>query len=455
MAARASITAVLLAVLLGYVYNSYVQRALVVMGAFRQAGSTELAPGDFVVIDGTTHCEDLHYHESTGLIFTACEGFQGARLKWFPPIDHFFEPSHPELVKGNLQVIDPKVIAMSNSFHISFSNISLQTLKAQILELEGFSGPFVTHGIDVIDDPKRSKGEAVYIFAVNHRPNPKHYGENGDANAPQCYSVIELFHHVVGSGKAKHIRTIWHPLITTPNDIFAMSPTSFLVTNDHYFRTGLTRMMEDLMPAIAHTSIIHVQLKDLKPVKSDDAGVHASVALDKLHNLNGLGHGRTEDEVFVTGCASGVMHVGKIGEGKDAEKIVSVSKTIEFSLPVDNPTYFKDPYANNTFDASGVVASGPTRGIDWFSNKGKEDVLDPSMVWMASPRSSGQKGEGAAKGEDWDLKVIFQDDGQRVRTSSASVLLAIDPKEEQGRRRAWLFVSSYQSNNAIAVKIDL
>lgn len=109
MAARASITAVLLAVLLGYVYNSYVQRALVVMGAFRQAGSTELAPGDFVVIDGTTHCEDLHYHESTSLIFTACEGFQGARLKWFPPIDHFFEPSHPELVKGNLQIIDPKV----------------------------------------------------------------------------------------------------------------------------------------------------------------------------------------------------------------------------------------------------------------------------------------------------------------------------------------------------------
>nr|QCC30367.1 TAPON1-like protein [Trichoderma atroviride] len=438
MAARASITAVLLAVLLGYAYNSYVQRALVVMGAFRQPGSTELAPGDFVVIEGTTHCEDLHHHESTGLIFTACEGFKGARLKWFPPIDHFFEPSHPELVKGNLQVIDPK------------------TLKAQVLELEGFSGPFVTHGIDVIDDPKKPKGEAVYIFAVNHRPNPKHYGENGDAKAPQCYSVIELFHHVVGSGKARHVRTIWHPLITTPNDIFAMSPTSFLVTNDHYFRTGLPRMLEDVLSLIARTNTVHVQLQDLKPVKSDDAGVHASVALDKLHNLNGLGHGRTEDEVFVTGCSSGVIHVGKISEGKDAEKIISVSKTIEFSSPVDNPTYFKDPYANKTFDASGVVASGPTRAVDWFSNKALEDVLDPSMVWMASPRSGGQKGEGAAKGEeDWDLKLIFQDDGQRVRTSSASVLLAIDPKEEQGRRRAWLFVSSYQAKNAIAVKIDL
>lgn len=314
----------------------------------------------------------------------------------------------------------------------------------------------MTHGIDVIDDPKKPKGEAVYIFAVNHRPNPKHYGENGDVNAERSYSVIELFHHVVGSGKAKHLRTIWHPLITTPNDIFAMSPTSFLVTNDHYFRTGLLRLMEDLMPIIARTNTIHVQFQDLKPVKSDDAGVHASVALDKLHNLNGIGHGRTEDEVFVTGCSSGFMHVGKIGEGKDAEKIIAVSKTIKFGLPIDNPTFFKDPYANETFDASGVVASGPTRGVDWAKNKGMESVLDPSMVWMATPRSSGQKGEGAAKGgEDWDLKVIFQDEGQRVRTASASVLLAIDPKEEQGRRRAWLFVSSYQSYNAIAVKIDL
>lgn len=314
----------------------------------------------------------------------------------------------------------------------------------------------MTHGIDVIDDPQKPKGEAVYIFAVNHRPNLKHYGENGDVSAPQSYSVIELFHHVVGSGKARHVRTIWHPLITTPNDIFAMSPTSFLVTNDHYFRTGFSRLMEDLVPLIARTSAIHVQLQDLKPVESDDAGVDASVALDKLHNLNGLGHGRTEDEVFVTGCASGVMHVGKVIEGKDAKKIINVGKTIEFGLPVDNPTYFKDPYANKTFDASGVVASGPTRGVDWFKNKGLESVLDPSMVWMASPRLSGQKAEGAGKGEeDWDLKVIFQDDGQRVRTASASVLLAINPKEEQGRRRAWLFVSSYHSYNAIAVKIDL
>lgn len=125
MAARASITVVLLAVLLGYAYNAFVQRALVVMGAFRQAESTELAAGEFVVIDGTTHCEDLHLHESTGLIFTACEGFKGSRLKWFPPIDHFSEPSNPGLDKGNLQVIDPKVRVMAKPLSIHQDGVFL------------------------------------------------------------------------------------------------------------------------------------------------------------------------------------------------------------------------------------------------------------------------------------------------------------------------------------------
>jgi hypothetical protein len=315
----------------------------------------------------------------------------------------------------------------------------------------------VTHGIDVIDDLDKPKGEAVYIFAVNHKPNPKHYRENGDVNAPKSHSVVELFHHVIGSGTARHIRTIWHPLIVTPNDLFAESPTSFFVTNDHYYTDGFQRAIEDLLPIAAWTNVVHVQLQDAGPVDGDDsAKVHASIALDKLHNLNGLGHSRDKDEIIAIGCASGLMHVGQIRGDQNAEKIIHVKKVVEFGSPIDNPTYFIDPYANKTFDASGIVSSGPTRGIDFFKNKGLENVLDPIMVWKASPRSNEEKEEGGAKGgQNWDVNVIFQDDGHRIRTASASVLVAIDPKEEQGTRRAWLFLSSYLASNVIAVKIDL
>ncbi|KAL7951351.1 hypothetical protein V8C42DRAFT_303841 [Trichoderma barbatum] len=438
MAGRLSIAVVLLAVLLGYVYNFYVQRIIYVSGVFRQPERTELAPKDYVVVENTINCEDLHYHEPSGLIFTACEDYIGSRLAWFPPIEHFSNPSTSKM-NGKLQVIDPK------------------TFKTRILALEGFGGPFVTHGIDVIDDPDRPKGEAVYIFAVNHKPNPEHYRESGDANSPKSHSVVELFHHVVASNTARHVRTIWHPLFVTPNDLFAVSPTSFFVTNDHYYTDGFMRRVEDFIPTAKWTNALHVQLQKPGPVDGgDSAGVHASIALEKLHNLNGLGHGRAKNDILVNGCISGLMHMGQI-QG-ESDKLIHVTEVVEFGSPIDNPSYFRDPYANSTFDASGILSCGPTRGIDFFDNKGKEQVLDPIMVWKASPTPSKRKDEGGTvikDGGNWDVNVIFQDDGHRIRAASASVLVAIDPKEEGGRHRAWLFVSSYHASSVIAVKIDL
>ncbi|KAL6877425.1 hypothetical protein HDV57DRAFT_146655 [Trichoderma longibrachiatum] len=451
MAGRTPIAIVLLAVLLGYVYNAYVQRFILVSGIFREPGSTELAPGEFVVINGTIGCEDLHLHEPSGLIFTACEDDVASRRKWFPPIEHFFNPSTARM-RGKLQVIDPK------------------TFEAKVLELEGFSGPFVTHGIDVIDDPDKPEGEAVYIFAVNHKPNPEHYGENGNPKAPKSHSVIELFHHVIGSDKARHVRTIWHPLIVMPNDIFAESPTSFFVTNDHHYAEGLLRAIEDVLPMARWTNVIHVRLENLGSAGGeggDSAGVHASVALEKLHNLNGMGHGGGgRDEVLVTSCVSGLLHVGEIrGEDDDTgRKVIRVKEVIEFASPIDNPSYFRDPYANATFDASGIVASGPTRAVEFLENKGKEVVLDANMVWKATLKSGKREEDGrdeskggtvADDGKIWDVSLIFEDDGRRIRTSSASVLVAIDPKEEGGRRRAWLLLTGYQASNVIAVKVDL
>ncbi|KAH0493125.1 hypothetical protein TgHK011_008045 [Trichoderma gracile] len=450
MAGRLPIAIALLAVLFGYVYNAYVQRFIQVSGIFREPGSTELASGEFVVVNDTINCEDLHLHEPSGLIFTACEDDVASRRKWFPPIEHFANSS-TERMRGKLEVIDPK------------------TFQAKVLELEGFSGPFVTHGIDVIDDPKKPQGEAVYIFAVNHKPNPEHYGEKGNAKAPKSHSVVELFHHVLGSDKARHVRTIWHPLIKTPNDIFAESPTSFFVTNDHYHTEGLLRAIEMVLPVARWTNVVHVRLENLGSAGDegggDSAGVHASIALEKLHNLNGMGHGGGgQDEVLVTSCTSGLLHVGEIrGDAETGEKVIRVKEVIEFASPVDNPSYFRDPYANSTFDASGIVSTGPTRGIDFLESKGKEFVLDPNMVWKATPRSGKRENDGRDEqngtvtggGQDWDVSLLFEDDGRRLRTSSASVLVAIDPKEEGGRRRAWLFVTGYQASNVIAVKVDL
>lgn len=254
----------------------------------------------------------------------------------------------------------------------------------------------------------------------------------------------------------------------TPNDIFAESPTSFFVTNDYYYTEGLLRTIETVFSMAGWTNVVHVRLENPGSAEDgdgDSAGVHASIALEKLHNLNGLGHGGGgQGEILVTSCFSGLLHVGEVvGEADTGKKVIRVKEVIEFASPVDNPSYFRDPYANGTFDASGIVSSGPTRGIDFLESKGKEFVLDPNMVWKATPKSGKKEKEGdgerdgtvAGGGKNWDVSLLFEDDGRRLRTSSASVLVAIDPNEEGGRRRAWLFLTGYQASNVIAVKVDL
>lgn len=40
---------------------------------------------DFRIIPDTLYCEDLHYHEPSGLLFGASEEKPESRAKWFPP----------------------------------------------------------------------------------------------------------------------------------------------------------------------------------------------------------------------------------------------------------------------------------------------------------------------------------------------------------------------------------
>jgi len=340
-----------------------------------------------------------------------------------------------------------------------FTHISAQSMKAQRLELEDFEGPFVTHGIDVISDPEKLAGEAVYIFAVNHVPNHAYYEKlsrpdlgGGSSDVPKVRSRIEIFYHEIGSTVARHLRSVWDPLIVTPNDVVALSPSSFFVTNDHFYREGLLRHVEDIFRAAKWTNTVHVTLETLSTSVSDTEGVKASVALDKMHNNNGLGHGRSADEVLVVECASGVLNLGRASRNETAPPTISIEDSVRFDSVIDNPSYFADPFADIGHDGSSYLLPGLGRAADLHKairdKSGKEPV--PSMVWTAKVISPPD-----GMGRSWETKLLFEDDGSRIRSASAAVQVAIDPAEEDGRKRAWLFVSGFMSENVIAVKVDV
>lgn len=96
----------LLAALVATLYGP-VSRELTVLGVWRKAdqiGAKHL----FQEIPDTVHCEDLHYHEASGQIFTACEDSMQTRFKWFPPLGNM---QGPATSTGSIHVIDPKVRA--------------------------------------------------------------------------------------------------------------------------------------------------------------------------------------------------------------------------------------------------------------------------------------------------------------------------------------------------------
>ncbi|KAK4100192.1 hypothetical protein N658DRAFT_567687 [Parathielavia hyrcaniae] len=404
-----------------------VHRVVTVLGFLRRypAGATPKG-GEVIVIPDTVHCEDLHYHAPSGTLFTACEDNAETRFRWFPPLANFDDPELAGKSRGSIHVVDPNI------------------MQSRRLTFENFDGPFVTHGIDVLSDKESTDGEAVYVFAVNHVPETQPSGVKG----PDARSQLEVFHHVLGSSSIKHLRSVWHPLVKTPNDLFAESPTSFYVTNDHHYRYyGLPRTIEDLYFKAKWTEVVHVQLASL--ASSDpSAGVTARVALSDVHSSNGLGHGRSEREILISSATSGVLHIGQIPA--DASGNITISESVEIDHVADNPSYFADPYAKPGDDRSGFLEAGLSRAGGLSSTQRNPAARDAVMVTYIRPDAG-----------RWEKRLLFEDDGSRLRSASAAVLLAIPPAEDSessagaGTRKAWLFVTGFLSKGMIATKVDL
>ena len=315
---------------------------------------------------------------------------------------------------------------------------SRQTMQSRRLAFDNFDGPFITHGIDVIPDRELADGEAVYVIAVNHVPETQASGEKG----PHARSQLEVFHHVIGSSSIRHLRSIWHPLIKTPNDVFAQSPTSIYVTNDHRHREhNVLRHFEDLYAGAKWTEVVHVQLDSLAG-GDPAAGVAARVALPDMHNNNGLGHGRTEREILISSCTSGVLHIGQVPV--DGKGNITLVDSIEIDHIVDNPSYFADPYATPGDDRSGFLEAGLGHAIDIGHNRQDRTAKDPVMVTYITPAAAG----------GWEKRVILNDDGTTLRTISTAVLVALEPVEGKARE-AWLFATGFLSKSMIAVKVNL
>ncbi|KAG9527658.1 calcium-dependent phosphotriesterase, partial [Aureobasidium melanogenum] len=412
-----------------------IRHELKVLGVGRVIPESTIANAiDYVKIEDTTHCEDLHYYAPANLLFTACEDKRETRFDWFPPLGSLDPPA--DGTQGSIHVIDPETM---KSIRLSFVN---------------FDETFVSHGIDVIADPQAK--DAVYIFAVNHFPNPEFVSSRRE-HITKSNSRVELFRHVIGSSTVKHIRTISHKLIETPNDIYAVSPTEFYVTNDHRHREGLMRELETLAP-FAWSTTIHVSITN-PSATSDTEGLEVKIALTGIKNNNGLGHVHDFNEVTIVSAERGILYRCV---PDPQTKTLSIEETIHLDSNIDNPTWYHDRWASADDDRSGYVLGGLARGLDLLANARDPSSKDPTFVWFVQRQQSASSttgnlttGKDAQAAETWQKRLVLADDGTRLRTSSAAVIVGIDPKKEGGKKKGWLFATGFVSDNVIATKIDL
>ncbi|KAJ4424443.1 hypothetical protein N0V82_000965 [Gnomoniopsis sp. IMI 355080] len=412
--------------LAAYMYGPATHGTLTKFGVFRDLTSSPLTNADDLIsIHDTTHCEDLHYYAPANTLFTACEDVSATRFKWFPPLVIYNDPQSAWSAKGSIHTIDP------------------ETKESKRLAFEDFDGPFITHGIDVISDPAL-ENEAVYILAINHVPNEVVFPRDGTkpetvhGSTPKPASRIEVFHHKLGSSTIKHVRSISHPLIKTPNDVYAVSPTEVYVTNDHYYFEGHWRTVEDVWPGAKWSNVIHAKV-------SEDGSVEAEPALEKLHNPNGLGHGRTEDEILLASATGGNFWIAKLQE---EPKAIILNENIDMESTLDNPSWFSDPFADeDTGDSSGFVLGGLMRAVDLPKNGHDPEGRQGVMVWHVTANKT-EPGK-------WEKKLMWKDDGSKIRNAATAVLVGIDPKKEGGKKKAWLFVTGFSSENTVAVKVSL
>ncbi|KAK5094620.1 hypothetical protein LTS08_008476 [Lithohypha guttulata] len=379
--------------------------------------------GTPIRIPDTIHCEDVHYHRASNRLYTACEGPASSRTLWFPPLAHFSRRN--DVGQGKIVVVNPT------------------TFESTELVLSGFHGPLITHGIDIFPS---EDGQMVTIFAVNHLPNPEYNAEGTkDASQHKARSQIEVFSHTIGSDTAVWVRSVRHPHIRTPNDIYATGPTSFYVTNDHYYREGSLRLVEDLLEYStgAWSDVVHVDFSNHKADAT--SALTVSHGLIKSHNPNGLGHTTQDDELLLVDAAGGELYVMARNPASGASNELTLRSRIQLDSSIDNPSYYDDQYATSGMNASGYVLAGLLLAHQLGEAVTTNDSAIPTVVWYVRTTTEGKQ----------EKSVIFQDDGKLLRSASAAVLVGIDPAGNDGKKQAWLFATGFVSEAMIAARIEL
>jgi arylesterase / paraoxonase len=183
---------------------------------------------------------------------------------------------HPKTNVAYISAIDIRAALIDENTNGSIYRYDLKESKPALIKMShDHTGGLFPHGISLYPD----KNGAGSLFVVNHA---------------RGQHTIEIFSLV--DGRLEHQKTLSSPMIISPNDVVAVGPDRFYFTNDHNYRNGFMRTLEDY-GRLKVANLVYYDGETFSEVAADFAypnGVNVSRDGQKLFMIAG-----TEQVLYV------------------------------------------------------------------------------------------------------------------------------------------------------------
>jgi len=319
------------------------------------------------------------------LVILACAGWV-VNLLWsagqFKTIDSHFSGTcqpvsgvvgaeditiHPATGIAYISVCDRRDVAIGKPGNGGIYAYELNSDHAQPINLTPEVDPdFQPHGISLYVD----KGGRDTLLVVNHQGGK---------------STVEIF--LLTQGRLVHQRTVADAALVSPNDIVAVGPEQFYVTNDHRHTGGFMRFVEEYGRQAWSNVLFYT-----------GAGfVEAATGLGYANGINTSSDGRL---LYVCAAVGRALHVY---DRNPATHEISLKETIDLKTGLDNIE----------LDTAGRLYIAAHPKLLTFVKHAKDAAyLSPSQVL----RLEGQPGGG------YIVTEIYLDSGAQISGSSVAAV---------------------------------
>lgn len=216
-------------------------------------------------------------------------------------------------------------------------------------------------------------------------------------------------------------RHLYHPMFWAGNSVAALSPTSILVSNDHFFTLRGSSPWKYFMPVLE--SVLAMPLGNVVHLDFASGELRTSIVAKRIPFANGVALSPDRKEVAIVACSSANVQLYSLEENGGVSLTYKTAVKMPFSA--DNIDY--------THDGRLIVAGHPSfPGLIKFIN-GKADKAPSWVVEIANRTLTGvTKGEDdkqspypitkrAPSHANYSVQTLFVSDGSVYPSSSTGL----------------------------------